>query len=92
MLAAVNYADPLTAAGHDKLGDLLLAQTARASEALSEYQVLLALQPLDTATANYGLARAYRLTGDAARSASRACSKLWTPPRTTGRRRNCCWK
>jgi tetratricopeptide (TPR) repeat protein len=64
VLAAVNYADPLTIDGHDQLGALLLSQNQGAA-ALREYQVLLALQPLDTAAANYGLARAYRLNGNA---------------------------
>ena len=65
VLAAVNYADPLTIDGHDQLGQLLLGQNQGAA-ALREYQVLLALQPLDTAAANYGLARAYRMNGNAA--------------------------
>ena len=42
----------------------------KGNEALREYQVLLALQPLDTATAKFGLARAYRQTGDAATRAA----------------------
>lgn len=79
MLAAVNYADPLTVDGHDQLGALLLAQR-KGPEALREYQVLLALQPLDTAAANYGLARAYRLTGDAAEARRRLLEALDTAP------------
>ena len=79
VLAAVNYADPLTVDGHDQLGALLLAQR-KGPEALREYQVLLALQPLDTAAANYGLARAYRLTGDAAEARRRLLEALDTAP------------
>jgi Flp pilus assembly protein TadD len=79
VLSAVNYSDPLSAAGHDKLGDLLLAN-GKGSEALREYQVLLALQPLDTATANFGLARAYRQTGDAARARRALLESLDTAP------------
>lgn len=75
----MNYADPLTVDGHDQLGALLLAQR-KGPEALREYQVLLALQPLDTAAANYGLARAYRLTGDAAEARRRLLEALDTAP------------
>jgi Tfp pilus assembly protein PilF len=42
--------------------------------------VLLALQPLDTATANFGLARAYRQTGDAARARRALLESLDTAP------------
>jgi cellulose synthase operon protein C len=63
VLAAVNYADPLAVDGHDQLGQLLLDQN-KGADALREYRVLLALNPLDTAAANFGLARSYRQTGD----------------------------
>ena len=79
VLASVNYSDPLSAAGHDRLGDLLLAN-GKGNEALREYQVLLALQPLDTATAKFGLARAYRQTGDAARARRSLLESLDTAP------------
>ncbi|HMA12951.1 MAG TPA: tetratricopeptide repeat protein [Steroidobacteraceae bacterium] len=79
VLAAVNYADPLTVDGHDQLGALLINQR-KGAEALREYQVLLALQPLDTAAANLGLARAYRLTGDAAEARRRLLEALDTAP------------
>jgi cellulose synthase operon protein C len=79
VLAAVNYADPLTVDGHDQLGSLLLAQK-KGPDALREYQVLLALQPLDSAAANFGLARAYRLTGDSAQARRRLLEALDTAP------------
>jgi cellulose synthase operon protein C len=79
VLASVNYADPLAADGHDQLGNLLLA-TGKGSEALREYQVLLALQPLDTAAAQFGLARAYRATGDAANARRHLLESLDTAP------------
>jgi tetratricopeptide (TPR) repeat protein len=79
VLASVNYSDPLSPTGHDKLGDLLLAN-GKGNDALREYQVLLALQPLDTATAKYGLARAYRQTGDAARARRSLLESLDTAP------------
>src|SRR5690606_37746276 len=53
VLAALNWSDPLYADSHDQLGRLLLEQN-RGADALREYDVMLALQPLDTAAANYG--------------------------------------
>jgi tetratricopeptide (TPR) repeat protein len=79
VFAAVNYADPLAVDGHDRLGQLLIEQN-RGEDALREYQVLLALQPLDNAAANFGLARAYRLTGDAPRARRHLLQSLETAP------------
>ena len=79
VLASVNYADPLALEGHDQLGQLLLAQNEGAA-ALREYQVLLALNPLDTAPANYGLARAYRLNGNAAEARRHLLESLDAAP------------
>jgi tetratricopeptide (TPR) repeat protein len=79
VLAAVNYGDPLTVEGHDQLGALLLAQR-KGADALREYQVLLALAPLDTAAANFGLARAHRLNGDAAEARRHLLEALDTAP------------
>jgi tetratricopeptide (TPR) repeat protein len=79
VLAAVNWSDPLTADGHDRLGALLIEQR-RGADALREYEVLLALKPLDTASANYGMARALRLTGDEARARRHLLMSLETAP------------
>jgi cellulose synthase operon protein C len=79
VLAAVNYADPLAVDGHDRLGQLLIEQN-RGADALREYQVLLALRPPDTAAANFGLARAYRLTGDAKQARRHLLESLDTAP------------
>jgi tetratricopeptide (TPR) repeat protein len=79
VLAAVNWSDPLAADGHDRLGSLLVEQN-RGAEALREYQVLLALRPLDTASANYGMARALRLTGELARARRHLLQSLETAP------------
>jgi tetratricopeptide (TPR) repeat protein len=79
VLAAVNYADPLAVDGHDRLGNLLVEQ-GKGPDALREYQVLLALAPLDTATAHFGLARAYRLTGDAQRARRHLLQSLEVAP------------
>lgn len=79
VLAAVNYADPLAVDGHDRLGQLLLEQN-RGADALREYRVLLALQPLDTAAANFGMARSYRLTGDRVQARRHLLESLDTAP------------
>jgi hypothetical protein len=79
VLASVNYADPLAIEGHDRLGQLLLDQN-RGADALREYRVLMALSPLDTATANYGLARSYRQTGDNAQARRHLLESLDTAP------------
>lgn len=79
VLAAVNYGDPLAIEGHGQLGELLVEQQ-RGAEALREYQVMLALKPLDTAGANFGLAQSYRLTGDAPRARRHLLQSLETAP------------
>jgi Flp pilus assembly protein TadD len=63
ILEAINYGDPLRAAGHRELGDRLLAAN-RGGDAQREFRVLLALDPQDAATARFGLARAAQLAGD----------------------------
>jgi tetratricopeptide (TPR) repeat protein len=79
VLASVNYADPLAIDGHDRLGQLLLEQNKNA-DALREYRVLLALKPLDTASANFGMARSYRQTGDNAQARRFLLESLDTAP------------
>jgi tetratricopeptide (TPR) repeat protein len=79
VLAAVNWSDPLAADGHDRLGRLLVEQR-RGADALREYQVLLALRPLDTASANFGLAQALRLTGDTVRARRHLLESLEIAP------------
>ncbi len=79
VLAAVNFADPLATQDHDRLGQLLLAED-KGADALREYQVLLSLQPGDTAVANYGLARSYRMLGDAAQARRHVLESLEIAP------------
>jgi tetratricopeptide (TPR) repeat protein len=79
VLTAVNWADPLALGGHGELGELLLASRDGAA-ARREYEVLLALAPLDTATAHFGLARAYRELGDTAKSRRHLLQALETAP------------
>ncbi len=79
VLAAVNYADPLATEGHDQLGQLLLAAN-NGPAALREYQVLLKLQPADTAVANFGLASALRMNGDLQQARRYLLQSLETAP------------
>src|SRR5690606_30433149 len=79
VLAALNWSDPLVPDDHDRLGRLLIEQN-RAGEAVREYEVLLALQPLDTAAANFGMARALRLAGEEARAKRHLLQSLETAP------------
>jgi len=55
----VLWADPFNQSLHDKLGDLHMARNEPA-KALREYEVLLALNPLDKASANLKIATAYK--------------------------------
>ncbi|MDR2215544.1 MAG: tetratricopeptide repeat protein [Nevskiaceae bacterium] len=79
VLAAVNYADPLAQPGHAQLGQLLLDEGDNA-DALREYQVLLALAPLDASAAHFGMARAYRGLGDEAKARRNLLQALETAP------------
>jgi tetratricopeptide (TPR) repeat protein len=79
VFAAINWSDPLEVDNHDRLGRLLIEQ-GRPREAIREYEVLLALNPLDTAAAHYGMARALRLTGDEARAKRYLLQSLETAP------------
>ena len=63
VLNDVIWADPFMEEVHVELGDLYLEQGATA-KALREYQVLLALDPIDKAAANLKLATAYNTLGD----------------------------
>jgi cellulose synthase operon protein C len=59
----VIWADPFMQAVHKELGDLYLAQ-GETDKALREYQVLLALNPIDKASANLNIALAHRALDD----------------------------
>ncbi len=79
VLDAVNYADPLAVSGHAQLGDLWL-NANRGREAQREFEVLMALAPLDAATAHFGLARAHRLNGEARLARRHVLLALETAP------------
>jgi tetratricopeptide (TPR) repeat protein len=79
VLEAVNYSDPLRAAGHRELGERLLA-AQRAEDAAREFRVLLALEPQDFATAHFGLARAARQDGKAVEARRHVLQALEVAP------------
>ena len=63
VLRDINLVDPLNADLHGQLGDLLL-EDGRAAAALQEYEIALALEPHDMATAWYRLASAEHALGN----------------------------
>lgn len=67
VLRDVIWADPFMEAVHLQLGELY-QETGNAAKALREYEVLLALNPVDKAQANLKLATAHRALGDRERT------------------------
>jgi tetratricopeptide (TPR) repeat protein len=63
VLRDVLWSNPFSEDVHAKLGDVYLAQ-ANPQQALDEYLVLLALDPLDKADANLKIATAYKALND----------------------------
>ena len=63
VLNDVKWADPFMPELHAELGDLHMTLN-QPQEALTEYQILLALDPADKADANLKLARAWNALGD----------------------------
>jgi tetratricopeptide (TPR) repeat protein len=76
---AINLVDPLAAADHAQLGELLLAAN-RSADALREYTVLLALDPQDPAAAHLGLARAQQRSGNLAQARRQVLQALEIAP------------
>jgi tetratricopeptide (TPR) repeat protein len=64
VLVDASYADPFLEDLHIKLGDLYM-DTQQPANALIEYEVLLALNPLDKASAYYRIANAYNALDNA---------------------------
>jgi len=81
--ADVQYAliliEPLDASLHARLGERFNA-TGKPAESLREYRVLLALNAHDTASANFGIARALNSLGDQAESRRHLLEALETAP------------
>jgi tetratricopeptide (TPR) repeat protein len=79
VLEAINYSDPLRAGGHRDLGERLLT-ARRAADAEREFRVLLALEPQDFATAQFGLARAAQQGGKATQARRHVLQALEVAP------------
>lgn len=79
VLNDVIFAAPLNESLHANLGDWLLEDES-ADSALREYQALLAMDPIDQATAHYRLATAYRQLEDQAKTREHLLYALETAP------------
>ena len=80
VLHSINYSDPFNEQLHTKLGNLYLEQ-GKPRKALQEFQVNLALDPLDKAAAYYHLAQAYRALNEDARTMEHLMQALDIAPR-----------
>jgi cellulose synthase operon protein C len=76
---ALTLVEPLDATLHAKLGERFSAD-GKAADSLREYQVLLALDAHDSASANFGIARALNSMGDRAASRRHLLQALETAP------------
>ncbi len=79
VLQSVMLVDPMDADLHGDLGDMLLAAD-RAEEALQEYEIAMALEPHDMATAWYRLASAEYALGNVERSQAHVLQALDVAP------------
>ncbi|HWK55190.1 MAG TPA: tetratricopeptide repeat protein [Hyphomicrobiales bacterium] len=75
----VLWVSPFMEELHVKLGDLYMTQS-QPDKALKEYQVLLALDPTDKASANLKLAQAYHALGDTDRTMEHLLTALDIAP------------
>jgi tetratricopeptide (TPR) repeat protein len=78
-LDGINFIYPEDEGMHRHLGDLWLAQ-GNSAGAVREYTAVLALKPLDQASAEYDLARAYLAAGDGAKAEERVLLSLEVAP------------
>ena len=78
-LDRLNYVNPLDQDLHDKLGALYL-KTGDAALAVREYEVLVALKPIDTAGSHYNLAKAYHAQGRKDKAREEALTALEAAP------------
>ncbi len=78
-LEKLNFIYPEDQALHSKLGDLLLAEHDNAG-AVREYGAVVAMKPLDMASAEFDLAEAYYAAGDNARAEESVLAALEAAP------------
>ena len=79
VLHSINLVDPLDLELHGELGDLLLAEN-RPLQALREYEIALALQPHDMATAWFRVAQAHEQLGNIEQAQSHLLQALDVAP------------
>jgi len=78
-LERLNYVNPLDQDLHEKLGALYI-KTNNAALAVREFEVLVALKPLDAAASHYNLAKAYNLQGRKDKAREEALNALEAAP------------
>ena len=78
-LDSLNFIYPEDEAMHARLGELYLAQGNNAG-AVREYTAVLALNPLDRATAEFNVAKAYLAAGDRAKAEESVLASLEAAP------------
>jgi len=78
-LERINYIYPEDEALHRKLGQLWLAQGNNAG-AVREFGAVIAMKPLDAASAEYELAQAYLAEGDKSKAEESVMDALETAP------------
>jgi Flp pilus assembly protein TadD len=78
-LNQLNFIYPEDEEMHRKLGELWLAQGNHAG-AVREFAAVVAMKPLDTASAQYDLAKAYMAAGDKSKAEESVLSSLEAAP------------
>jgi tetratricopeptide (TPR) repeat protein len=78
-LERINYIDPVDEELHRKLGDLWLSQN-NTSGAIREYNAVVAMNPLDKASAQFNLARAYLAAGEKDKAEDHVLASLEAAP------------
>jgi tetratricopeptide (TPR) repeat protein len=78
-LERINYIYPEDENLHRKLGDLLLAQ-GNPKASVREFNAVLAMKPLDTASAHFDVAKAYLASGDKTKAEENVLAALELAP------------
>jgi len=78
-LERLNFISPLDSGLHETLGSLYL-RTNNADAAVREYQVLIALHPIDVAGSHYNLAKAYVAQGQKVKAREEVLNALEAAP------------
>ena len=79
VLESAMYGDPLETGLHEKLGEVYM-QTQEPERAVAEFEMVLAMEPADQATAHYRLAHALLDSGDSGRARRHVLMSLEIAP------------